>query len=311
MGDKEQTRIYAYDLATRTEKLISDLEGADAGDLAVSPDRLWIAVSARSFRPSPADLAFKYRGGILWAISVDGQQARRLTPPYGVDTISGTSLSIAFSNPVWSADGSTLFFELSWFLINTSDYAYQSWLRLAEAGAVTDSGLPACRYQAPVARHPREDTLLVSRSCTGGGSSGLSEWAGPPFMEKRTLAPFETTEEYSFRRTSGAWLPDGSGGLLVAEDTHLKPGYSAVATGYRFRGGVYAWTVGNPAPTPVYLPKDMEPDVYGLIILPDGQVVVEVSPFGGDASDLHLFDRATGRIGEALTTGGKSYGPKW
>jgi hypothetical protein len=53
------SHLYTYDLANRTERLLSKLEregrGTDLKGLAVSPDRKWIAFTEWDLRPSQVD----------------------------------------------------------------------------------------------------------------------------------------------------------------------------------------------------------------------------------------------------------------
>lgn len=133
------SHLYSYNLSTRQERLISQLDdnvgrGSRIKGMAVSPDRKAIAFASSSFRPSQADLSAGFPTGAIWAVSVDGKQFVRFTPPFTTGNGSGEMCAnsstcpgdeicmsgrcrlrgfhTAVNAPAWSADGKTLFFQV-------------------------------------------------------------------------------------------------------------------------------------------------------------------------------------------------------
>jgi hypothetical protein len=333
--------LYAYDLATRTERLISKLDETTVTlGHAVSPDRRWIAFGARQFRPTLQELEHKVTA--LWAVTPDGGTFRRLSPnlvfndktdltcssssecPWGEDCRGGkcvfTNLSVTTSSPVWSPDGHSIFFShlIFWNAIDLMGFGRLTFLRSLGRitdGVLTDVAGSPCQSTGPPAIHPDGQTLLLSRASCYGAKDALTEWTMQPLAYKRSVIEQQRTygqdvppeSDWSISGTRPAWLPGGQEALFSALGPH-KVGKDA-----GFREGLKKWTAATGEVKSIYMPdSDAAPGVESFAVGPKGEVVLGMVVGEGDTAkrDLYLFDLASAKM-MALTQDGMSASPNW
>lgn len=228
--------IYSYDLATKKDTLISKLDdngitGTSSPDVALSPDRRWIALRA-FFRPEAKDTSGGLTIPSIWKLSVDGKLFKRLTAPIpNPNTITCTHdaqcpkpmtcllylkrcapqhFTIGLSSPTWSADNKTIYTALSQHWTSAGKMAGGAVL----ASVPATGGTLATHYTAtgcaqttnPVA-HPKQGTIAAIHSVCSGGVPGLYKYGMPPTSKPTRM--FSSTE-VSAELGTMAWMPDGS-----------------------------------------------------------------------------------------------------
>jgi hypothetical protein len=340
--------LYALDLAQRTERLISNLDddgikpGIDPGRFSVSPDRRWIAFGSSEFRHSLDDRKLGFSGPILWSVSADGKQFRRLTQPTTEQLDKGgacsseqgclrgetcqsnvctrPSLSVSYTAPIWAPDGKTVYFQerLSWICppgLTDIHFCLIVRARSAQPPALDGWRAPiGCTIDDPWALSRDGQSLLVHRHNCVGRSPGLFELTGldrpDTPVEGRVITKFTGTG--TLNPTDATWLPDGSGVLLVAQGDVVKTAKNAEFPIRFFRQGLYLWKTSGET-QPLYAPETDKVDVAAVTVTKAGQVVVEVVRHDGgpDNSQLHLFDLAGAKLGEQLTRDGDNVEPRW
>jgi hypothetical protein len=335
--------IYALDVTTRAERLLTNLDDDDTKTgivygLSVSPDRRKIAFGSKTFRTTPDDNKFGFSSGILWTVSANGREFQRITPSYDSqirDAGSCTrdadcaelyscqmsrcvraSFSMSFGSPVFAADGSRIFFREAWSWIDErggtiNAVLAQSWLRIADGARPVDSGLPSCKAQQPLARHPVSGSLLVFRATCAGPTtdpSWFTEWTEggthrPLHRDDTGRIPI-TPESQPF----AAWLPDGSGFYYISLGERNATGNPRSS-----KQGLSLWTSGASTANSIYPPGTNGGDVDGVTVLGTGAVVVELARLegGSDRHDLYLVDPATGQAAMKLTDSGNNHDPAW
>jgi hypothetical protein len=340
--------LYAFDLSQRSERLITNLDddgskpGINPSRFAISPDRRWIAFGSSEFRHTLDDRKLGFTGPILWRVSADGKQFRRLTQPNteqldkggacsgemeclrGETCQSGvctrTSLSVSYSDPLWAPDGKTVYFQerLSWLCpAGLTDIHYCLVVRARSAQPPALDGWRApigCTAEEPWALSRDGQSLLVHRHNCVGRSPGLFELTSldrsDTPTEGRAVARFTGTG--TLNPVDAAWLPDGSGVLLVAQADVTKTTKNSEFPVRYFRQGLYLWKTSGET-KPLYEPESDLVDVAAVTVTPSGQAVVEiVRHMGGPAnSHLHLFDVAGAKLGDQLTRDGDNVEPRW
>jgi hypothetical protein len=336
--------LYAYDLDSRAERLLTNFDDPGQGSgksvlpgFSVSPDRKWIAFGSTNFRQSFDDGKWTFKTSILWAVSADGQQFRRLTPPPTErwdQTIPCATqsqcigfgercnalfcvrdgLNMFYQYPVWSADGETVYFAHTLFWtcpgINISRLCLVTFLRGASGGQITDNGPELnCATMSALSLNRTGDGLLVHQGnyCSNGGS-GLHEYAVKPLANKRTLIsdpPYNANPRIDPYGTA-TWLPDGSGVLYIATGILKQPPRSG------FRMGLYQWSASTQTTQPVYEPTTDDIDIKDVTAAASGEIVLEVETTTGAAksTDLYLFEREGAKL-TRLTTSGNNSTPRF
>jgi hypothetical protein len=316
------SHIYAFDLATRTERLISKLDqdigrGDEIRQMAVSADRRWIAFSSVLFRISDEDY-FKYFffQDVLWALSADGKMIRRLTkPPVGpLNVVSGSTCvsdsqcvdsvcrmnrcelrnyNIQYEHIAWAPDGKSVVYgeQQSWLggpfgLVSGTSLAAVS---ISGGQKQTMSGpLPSgCLATTPLDFHPLTGALLVSLvNCFSmPAAGGFYEWGVNPFVRQRMLTREPVLSSVISRTTE--WLADGSAFVFVAKEK---------------RYGLYQWE-SSPMPRygKIYEPPTEDIDVVDFGISKAEDVVVHIQQKVPGVENrffhqLHLLDNDTHQL---------------
>jgi hypothetical protein len=343
--------LYAYDLATRTERLISNLDddgvnpnGGCGNPMAVSPDRRWIAFPSFTFRRTSDDSPPNIRTNILWGLRADGKELKRLTPKLPEDYELGSvcaanggcpadkhcgvggrcrklGFRVGYGDPVWSRDGQTIYLgegQNSECNLNNAGTAraiylcnYVNVLPLTN-GVFGQWASPyyRCLYAVPLALHPQKDTLLVYRAECFNSAPGLFEFSTAPQASPRDLRSLPDVPGTP-TGLDAAWLPDGSGLLLVTGETK-KTKINPEGPERPNRQGLYLWTETGGYER-LYEPDNDENDIVSMDVSGSGQVVVAVAQTvgGREASQLFLFDLKTRKLTEQLTRTGDNSSPDW
>jgi hypothetical protein len=334
--------IYAMDVNSRTERLLSNLDddgqrtGALHG-LAVSPDRRRIAFASKAFRATAEDSKFGFSSGAIWAVDASGNDFQRLTPPYDSQVRDAgpctrdsdcaelytcqmarcvrATFGMGYSAPVFSSDGTKVFFREAWSWFDerggTINAVFlQSWVRIASGARPTDLGLPSCKGQQPLARHPSTGSLLIFRATCAGPQtdpSWFTEWT--PDGTHRAVHRDDTgriplTQD---NLPYAAWLPDGSGFYYVSVGEPNSKGNPRSS-----KQGLSLWTASGGGKS-VYAPGADSTDVDGVTVMGNGTVIVELARFAGatDTHDLYQLDPQSGQATTQLTQGGNNHHPTW
>jgi hypothetical protein len=322
------THIYALDLTTKAQTLISSLD--DDGKkpygpekVALSPDHRWVTF-ASSFRLADEDKRIPgVSTNLVWAVSVDGKQYKRLTPPPPSEEIEPRlqgRLAIEYSSPRWSSDGASVFLQekYAWQVCPyTAPAVIGTTCILNKLRAVSDQKFASwaiaplsCTLEAPIAFHPEKNIFLLQRKGCSGAGSGFWEYSTPTATEPpREIRVYPIGTAGLFDPTDGAWLPDGSGFLLVAGQTK-KSLVNPEGDERRYRMGIHLVS-DDLHIRRLYEPEDDQTDVVSLDISKTGDVVVEVRKTIGtqESSQLFRFDPQTGTVGEQLTVDGDNGAP--
>jgi hypothetical protein len=321
--------VYAYDLAARSERLISTLDDPGTGAWnvsggSVSPDRRWIAFGKQDFRYSPEDRQVPNTiGGILWAVSADGKAFKRLTPPFA-EQHTFTHYDVSYRYPVWAPDGRTVYFQD----LRSHPCAPTSTVDgcpISGIGAVTDAFVAgwdhprnACTGEIPLDVHPDGRTLLVWRYNCYRLPNGIAEvtlYRTAPPGEKRYIARQTSERDGVVTSTNldpfeASWLPDGSAIFIVGPGPTRKA--TPDWTGAKFRSGVHRWTEAGGVQL-FYEPAVDDRDVVDIAISRAGDAVIAVTSRvpDNDTTQLYLLDLQTGKLGAQLTTDGDNVAPAW
>jgi Tol biopolymer transport system component len=331
-GD-EVGHIYAYDIATKQSRLITELDNTTKTPrVAISPDRKWFALVA-FFRPNDTDLKQGIPIPSIWVVSVDGKQFRRVTEPLLNTNASGASCSAdaqcpatGFCNttlgkcslrnysmylgvPSWSADGKTIWTTLSQF-----------W---NEGTRLTGGGVPAsvaasggvlephvvnsgCAQVTHVAAHPKASQLAAIHSVCSSGKPGLHSYAVPP--KEGTQMFFDASVEVSLGKL--AWLPDGSGILFLANtgwdlNGDQKPDVNGI--------GVAGYDIGKKQLSAIIPPLKTGLSLTGMTLSPDGKkLVVCVFDSSNSTNSLYMLDSDDQQNPfKPIVEDGKSCEPAW
>jgi hypothetical protein len=333
--------FYSYDLESRQERLITELDdnGKDgfsiSGQLSISPDRKWIAFGSRDFRKTPEDGLLIKRGGILWAVSVDGRQFRRLTPPikeplheagycgtsgsvcgYGETCSAGRcirpQLTVQYLSPVWAADGQTVYFEEqhSWVCgtLNSPRACIFALIGSVRDNQITHAkSADSCISDAPVALNPAQGILLVQRhACPKTEMSGLHEWSPDSLTEKRQILAYTdaSNSHLNGQTNASTWLPDGSSILAAVQRGPKTPPSRDYLT------ELVQISASGEVKT-LFKPAAETQDVEDVTVSSTGQVVLQISQTTGDqkSSQLYSFDLASSSLGPQLTQSGDNRSP--
>jgi hypothetical protein len=345
-GDKLVSHICTFDLASNSERVISKLDqdigrGDDIREMAVSPDRRWIAFSSVVFRITNADFKFMYFQDILWALSVDGKILRRLTgPPVAALNQSGiacaadsqcpgddvcrsgkcvkNNFNIDYTNIVWAPDGKSVFFARGqWWLGGSLGIAGGTVIVAAsvsggEQRSTSGALREGCLLNGPHSFHPITGALLVTHNvCSGSTPEGFYEWGVDPFVRQRLLTRPPNLRSWG---TAGsiAWLPDGRGFAFVAKNKE-KQQYRDLL--YEHRHGLYLWE-SEPMPhyEVVYEPPTDDIDVVDFGLSRSEVVVAEIRRkkpgVDGTFYELHLWNEDTRQFTQ-LPIAGLVRTPRW
>ena len=323
------SHLYAYDLASRTERLLSKLDhegrSTDLKGLAVSPDRKWIAFTEWDFRTNAADSRQSFVDGIVWVINVAGGEVRRLTVPGLPDLnqngaactmdsdCSGATICVTgkctyenfisqYLHPTWAPDGQSI------FMVHWS-----SWTTVGPTGAPalggggvtasvpfsggphTSYGLMGCGGKTPIAFHPDGRRALVGLDvCTDRKVEGFHEYTLNPFTYKGPLT--EAPAIFSWATTeAAAWLPDGSGFLYLGYNSRKAQG-----SGFEGRReGLYFWdATRNQHQIWFEAPTD-DLDITDFALSRDGKTLIVATrkPVeGGFLNEFAKFDLVTHQL---------------
>jgi hypothetical protein len=343
--------IYAYDLASRTQRLIDKLDDDGVGTtrgcgrLALSPDRRWVAFGSGFSKRIPDDNPPNgFKAGVLEAMSVDGKQTKRLTPrlpdDFGVAAgctgnrdcpaskqcidfkCSYVKLRVSYSEPLWSRDGKTIYFQEylgsdcnPYWALEATQYNFfincsRSSIQPVSDGKYLKWIVPSyvCSNALTLAIHPRGDVMLVRKSSCTGPVAGTFDWSLSPEGEAKELRKLPSEAPFI---VSAAWMPDGSA-LLMAAGNKTRTKSNPEGDKRDFHLGIYRWT-DSTGYQPVYVPESEEEDVLAIALSKSGEAVVEIARIAGEreTSQLHLFDLQTGKLGDQLTPGEESGAPAW
>jgi len=286
--------IWAYDVSTGQERLVTDLVENGAGHpvhgVAISPDRNRIAFA--SSYGATADEIAAGTTDILWTVGLDGTDFRRVTPP----SADGAE------NPAWSPDGLTIAYD-------GPAAAGRFPFTIAAGGGtpVASAFDPVCGQVMDVAIRPTGDGFLaVQSACLAVGHDGLALYPNGGSTTPTRLVINNGAGEVDVSITKPSWVSDGSGFMFVATGTFTFGGNNVLLPAaylYSIAGGTFA---------PLVTPPDANTEVLAAALSPDGRFLVECSyRIDTQARDLVLADLRGGLGVTQLTHDGVSCEPSW
>lgn len=303
--------LVAFDVASGESRIVTDLRGdGSAGSriagYALSPDRTHIAL-ASLYEPTKEDVDTRLATRRIHTLRVDGSDFRRLTPVYPNTGGGRSGFTIEVSDPVYSNDGSTIFFEYGeyWYENTTLLGATGLWTVPSAGGALPSlfkSPNPCSYLEASVDPATGNLTMAHSVCLPGSGPTGIylypNQGAGTPEL----LVGEDSSIQILLRRPH--WVADGSGFVFVATR------FTVVDDVTQRAEGIYAYDVATRQVSPVALANGDDSVLDGTVA-PDGSVVVYCLR-RGEADDLHVVNLSvTPPTDTAITNDGKSCHPVW
>lgn len=289
----DHDELVAHDLATGTERTITDLRDGDTyhdiAGFSISPDRRSV-VLATSYGAEQADLFTVARR--VFKLGVDGKGFVRLTPTFKNNGGGSPSYFIDVRDPVFSKDGSTVYYTFG--ESNRGFGGTRTWSVSAAGGSLPsliDSNA-TCSDVGQASVGANGALLLVQSTCQNEADEGF--FAYPATGEPVKVFGTEGSNTVS----PVGWAPDGSGFLLALSDRN------SVGSLHFYSGATQT------APMIVQGTRDVA-FVRGAAMLADGKIVYCVRS-GTGAEDLHVVDAsATPPTDTPLTTDGKSCDPRY
>ena len=318
-GFDRAVQLFAFDVESRSETLVSKLDddgtnpNIPVSGPSLAPDRKWLAFGSQTFRFTAADRVPGVKSGALWKVTVDGRQFERLTPPFAESHV-WSSLDVRYTDPVWSSDGATIFFQ-DWrfhtcppFSTETRQCRTGGALRAVSGGRLTEWMNRSCYDDYPVSVKPDGTALLIVANTCTTPASGVHEIPTDPAKSNQRTSVISRQSSYdsyllgktvgtNLAMSSGDWFKDGSAILLTGTANTKK------AAGPGFRTGLFRWSPPDKLEQ-IYEHADDATDLHAGNVSPSGEVIVTVSKATGGGGNVYLFDMATRTLGAQLTTSG-------
>jgi hypothetical protein len=234
-------QIYLYDIQTQQERPLLTLEGkgAESPQLAISPDRKWIAMIAY-YKPTASEIATGYKIPSIWKIAADGTYIQRLSQPIPVPAEEGScvtkldcnvpkvcnakgrcqfdALRFQLTQPQWSGDSKTIWTSFGQFYTGVAGLT--GGLRpaslSAEGGTLQIYNTTAsCQIVGYSNIHPTSNRVVaVHGVCQGATPSGLFAYNTPPQGAGEEL--LANTPNFDISLATPIFTLDGSGLLFKA-----------------------------------------------------------------------------------------------
>ena len=336
--DSTIDHLYIYDLDSREERQVTDFDNGSVSryDYSLSPDRRWVVFRAIAFRPDEEDAQAILQEN-LWKVSVDGKQFVRLTHPImPMDEscpASKPGCERQRSDPIFSRDGSTIYYSLSdlWdahstFCTSNADCggladcvnhfcrgsqlegsAYLS--RISSDGQGIDDPIPPlddCTATTnPAFSHSGEKLLYQGIRCIAG-NNGI-------YLKQK---PFDQgnvdfiMDNDSFN--SAVWSKDDTGFFYVESEFFdddqdgKSETYGDSLFLYEIESGESRMLLRPPAGAGV----DSKYSIWGFSLNADQSKIVLSIEYPQNTVNLFLFDLSTNDL-EQLTTTNDAYNPVW
>jgi hypothetical protein len=303
--------LLAYDTTSSEARLVMVLGDEDDGangitepNLALSPDRRWVALTAHGLRPSAEVLERKISASQLWVASVDGKTLRQVASVPIAETGLPNYRSDVY-RPRWTGDGQEIFVRnCSLYQDAYLNQLFKCWARVAPAAGGKfrtyefDGDRLTCSVTASPA--PSGGTVAVTLSfCNRGPDSGIYEWTLEPPARRRKLVNAGSVPEPPI------WRADGSAFVYVARG-EFTDSQSRVYDTF----ALWQWTLATNQETLVFGPASASVKVAEAAVSPDGGSVVISLDSGDQGIDLYLREETGGRF-RRITEGGRSRSPVW
>jgi hypothetical protein len=178
-----QSKLYSYDVLSRTTTTVSDLDGhATVEGVALSHDRRTIAFTGM-FRAEQSDVDLGYPADMLWIASSDGTTFKRVTPTLPKQTpLPGSSYMVTMESPVWSPDDASIFIALGQVWINGTTIGGGTIIsRVAATGGFPTAWSPGnagCQHNGPVDFSADGSAVFRRDICYPASNNGLYRYAG-------------------------------------------------------------------------------------------------------------------------------------
>lgn len=217
--------LLAYDRASGQVATVTDFKGDGSNGwslgngYAISPDRTRIVV-ASLYGATKADVDTKLAAKRIWTLAVDGSDFVRLTPVWENKAAGRTNWQIEVSDPVFSKDGATVFFDYGeyWYEGTTLQGAAGIWSVGAAGGALPDlfQAPSPCSLVSPSIDPSTGKVAVLHSVCVPGqgqqdGIYLYDEGGGgtPELL-------FASSNEADLMLEQPRWAADGSGFVFIA-----------------------------------------------------------------------------------------------
>lgn len=297
--------LVAYDLSTKTRRVVTDLRGDGSpgwtvDGVAISPDRTRVAI-ASLYGPTKADTDTGLPTRRVWTFATDGSDFKRLTPVFENKSAGRQQFQIAVGAPAFTRDGAAVLYEYGEYWTNGSRLEGGARLFSVPAAggvpALFDSPAPCSILNPSI--EPKTGSVLAVHSVCAGAKDGLYLYPPAGGTPQALLVEGEIRPSLE----TASWAGDGSGFVFVGVQSITVGGQS------RTSRGLFAYDMATKAASPLVLPEDPDTTVETAALAADASVIVYCLR-RGDARDLHVIDlTATPATDAALTTDGKSCHP--
>lgn len=310
-GNDVHDSIIARDLATSSERVVTDLTGDGSSGweiwgYALSPDRRRITL-ASLYGPTKEDNATGLATRAIWTLATDGTDFLRLTPTFPNNSGGRQSYSLDVGNPEWNADGSEVIYDFGeyWYENSTLQGGSFPWTVSASGGAAPTSFVTPtdCGQVLHPSRNPATgEFLFVVDLCIPGQGDGDGLYVYPASgstTPKKLVASAHVDGNVDIFLAKPAWFPDGSGFLFIGGVTETDWTPSLLA--YDIKGDKISLVA--PAPTGT--------TIYDVALSPDASKIVYCAHDNtSGAENLHLIDLTQASPTDtAITTDGQSCDP--
>lgn len=306
--------LLAYDRASGQVATVTDFKGDGSNGwslgngYAISPDRTRIVV-ASLYGATKADVDTKLAAKRIWTLAVDGSDFVRLTPVWENKAAGRTNWQIEVSDPVFSKDGATVFFDYGeyWYEGTTLQGAAGIWSVGAAGGALPDlfQAPSPCSLVSPSIDPSTGKVAVLHSVCVPGqgqqdGIYLYDEGGGgtPELL-------FASSNEADLMLEQPRWAADGSGFVFIAL-ARVPDGNST-----RQVRSLFIFDMKTRKATPIVVPEGPDARVIDATVAPDVSAIVYCLE-EGDARNLHLIDLSGDQATDtAITNDGKSCHPVW
>jgi hypothetical protein len=305
--------VIAYDRASGEARTITDLRGDGSQGWGIrgyslSPDRTRIAI-ASLYGPTKEDVDTKLAANRIWTFAVDGSDFRRLTPVWKNTGAGRTNFAIEVTDPVFSKDGETVFFEYGeyWYEGTNLQGAAGIWRAGAAGGALPElfQAPSPCSLVSPSVDPSTGKVAIIHSVCVPGQGQQDGIYLYDENGGGTPEVLLGRSNQVDVMLEQPRWAADGSGFVFIAQ-TPIQDGSST-----RQVRSLFVFDMKTREATPVVVPE--KPDTYVLdaTVAPDVSAIVYCLQ-EGDARNLHLIDLSGDQATDtAITNDGKSCHPVW
>lgn len=290
----DKDHLIARDLATGAERVVTDLkgdgsEGWSINGFSLSSDRKRI-VLASLYGPTTADTSTLLATQRIWMLDTEGKSFARLTPVFKNSNPGTPGFRIDVRNPVFSRDGSTVYYQYGEQVIGSSAGITRAWAVSTDGSAVPDllETSAACSIASVVSVDPSSGKVMIEQDLCQQTADQAFVFFTADKQPPETVYSFGST--LNVNPSPPRWAVDGSFFLFTTTD------------------GLYALDMARKQPLKITSPAGGARVENGAVA-PDGSAIVYCVRDGA-SSNLHVIDLTKSPAEDRpLTTDGRSCNP--